>query len=166
MQRLFLMLALLAPTLADAGGKPNLLDDLKSRFETTPAQAKTKLACKGAWKESTQAAPDGRNVTSLTCGDGHPELMIRDGAVFAYGMALADQVKDRAAKATLDGAKADVVAGKCKVLRDQGQLVVYDCPDGFAVIFLDNWNSKNDTHTVSVIFGRSNVLLAMLGASK
>lgn len=143
--------------------KPSLLDELRGRFERAPEQAKTKLACKVAWTELPSHTPQGKPYTLLTCPPTNDQLYVMNGNVVSIGGTLAVYPDLRRSDAVMKDSRADLVAAKCKLVMDRNQMVIYDCPNHFAVTLLSNWNSKDDTHSVSTLFGPSESLLPMLG---
>lgn len=162
MRMIFFTLAVATLAFAAAPAKTSLLDDLHGMFDTSPEKVKAKLACKGAWDKKPGTTPSGLSYTTETCPDANQQVMTANGRVFALGIALVDRKSSREADATMKSATKEL-AGKCKELRKPGQLGFYDCPSAFSVAVLDNWNSKDDTNTVSALFGDTATLHTMIG---
>jgi len=160
--RLIFVTLVAALAFAAAPARPSLLEDLRSHFDTSSDKVKARLACKGAWDKKPATTPAGKSYTIETCPDAKQQVMTLDGKVYAVGIALVDRTNTREADATMKGAVKELVAN-CKELRKPGQLGLYDCPSAFTVAVMNNWNSKDDTNTVSALFGDTATLHSMLG---
>jgi hypothetical protein len=142
---------------------PTFLEGLRQTFDPSTERVKANLPCKSAWREAQELTANKKKYTSLTCADENQQLMVSDGKVFGVGVPVEYRVDSRRADVAMKRSQSDLAAQGCVALRKDGQLAVFECAGNFAVVLLSNWNSKDDTNTVSALFGSATELLPALG---
>ena len=163
MRTLSLLSFLLAVNAFAAAPKATVLDTLHATFEASIDKAKAKLTCKSEWKETEATTQRGGKYRALMCGEA--QLMAHGDTVFAVGLPLESKANFK----TVDAAQKKVIAelaAACTTVRQSGPMSLFECPGKFTVAVVSNWNSKDDTHSLTALFGLSGELMPMITGEK
>lgn len=128
-----------------------------------PANAQKTLTCPQTWQERPGASMDGkRKYTALRCVPTESQVYVESGKVFAIGVRLYSGLEGTTGSARNKAIKQGLIKAGCK-LTDRGQASVARCPGGRALAVLDNWDSKSNTDTISMLYGLAAQLLPIMG---
>ncbi|MGC3959888.1 MAG: hypothetical protein QM813_18760 [Verrucomicrobiota bacterium] len=130
-----------------------------------PAAAQKKLACPEKWQELPGTSPDHkRSYTTLRCVPSENQVYVEAGKVFAIGLRIDSGLPSETASVQHKEVERSLTLAGCK-LTDRGQAAVARCAGGKAVAVLNNWDSKSNSNTISMLYGLSAQLLPIMGMS-